>query len=141
MPASLAKCVGYVRTSSLANADGASHPRQKQRINKHCQSTGMKVVKFFTENKTGTEEVCTRPVFRNMIEYMMEAGISTIIVEDASRFARDLLAAEVSHKWLKSRGITLISAACPDQFIESTPTSNLVRQIVEVSPIFRVGVN
>ena len=53
-----------------------------------------------------------------------------IIVETASRFARDLMVQEVGHAKLRERGIDLIAADNPGSFIDDTPTAKLVRQVL-----------
>jgi DNA invertase Pin-like site-specific DNA recombinase len=57
-------------------------------------------------------------------------GARTIIVETASRFARDLMVQEVGHAKLRERGIDLIAADNPGSFIDGTPTAKLVRQVL-----------
>ena len=55
----------------------------------------------------------------------------TIIVENASRFARDLdRRRRPGHAMLKAQGIALIAADDPDAFTADTPTARLVRQIL-----------
>jgi DNA invertase Pin-like site-specific DNA recombinase len=56
--------------------------------------------------------------------------VRTIIVETASRFARDLMVQEVGHAKLRERGIDLIAADSPGSFIDDTPTTKLVRQVL-----------
>jgi hypothetical protein len=46
-----------------------------------------------------------------------------VLVEDASRFARDLIVQLTGDDYLKKLGITLIAANAPDHFLEDTPTS------------------
>ena len=53
----------------------------------------------------------------------MSNGVSTIIVENASRFARDLIVQETGHEMLKARGIDLIAADSPASFVADTPTA------------------
>ena len=57
-------------------------------------------------------------------------GVRTIVVETANRFARDLMVQEVGFAMLKERGITLIAADSPDAFLDDTPTSRLIRQVL-----------
>ena len=54
----------------------------------------------------------------------------TIIVETASRFARDLIVQETGWQFLKDAGITLIAADSPDAFLDDTPTAVMIRQIL-----------
>ena len=62
--------------------------------------------------------------------YAAGNGVRTIIVETASRFARDLMVAEVGFKMLRDRGIDLIAADNPTTFLDDGPTSILIRQIL-----------
>jgi DNA invertase Pin-like site-specific DNA recombinase len=65
-----------------------------------------------------------------MLERIEGNGVRTIIVETASRFARDLMVQEVGHAKLRERGIDLIAADNPGSFIDDTPTAKLVRQVL-----------
>jgi DNA invertase Pin-like site-specific DNA recombinase len=65
-----------------------------------------------------------------MLERIEGNGVRTIIVETASRFARDLMVQEVGHAKLRERGIDLIAADNPSSFIDDTPTAKLVRQVL-----------
>jgi DNA invertase Pin-like site-specific DNA recombinase len=57
-------------------------------------------------------------------------GVRTIIVETASRFARDLIVAETGFRRLRDAGITLIAADAPNSFLDDTPTSAFIRQVL-----------
>jgi DNA invertase Pin-like site-specific DNA recombinase len=65
-----------------------------------------------------------------MLERIEGNGARTIIVETASRFARDLMVQEVGHAKPRERGIDLIAADNPRSFIDDTPTAKLVRQVL-----------
>ena len=67
-----------------------------------------------------------------MMEKLLANGVRTIVVETASRFARDIVVQEVGYRMLKERGITLIAADKPDAFLDDTPTAKMVRQILGV---------
>ena len=58
------------------------------------------------------------------------SGVRTIIVETASRFARDLMVQEAGHEKLRERGINLIAADNPSWFLDDTPTAKLVGQVL-----------
>jgi DNA invertase Pin-like site-specific DNA recombinase len=72
------------------------------------------------------------PGFAAMLERIEGNGVRTVIVETASRFARDLMVQEVGHAKLRERGIDLswIAADNPSSFIDDTPTAKLVRQVL-----------
>jgi hypothetical protein len=50
--------------------------------------------------------------------------------ETASRFARDLIVAETGFRHLRDAGITLIAADAPNSFLDDTPTSAFIRQVL-----------
>ena len=51
-------------------------------------------------------------------------------MENASRFARDLIVQETGVAMLKAQGFTLIAVDDPDAFTADTPTAQMVRQIL-----------
>ena len=65
-----------------------------------------------------------------MLAYVASNGARTIIVETASRFARDLMVQEVGFAKLQALGIKLVAADSPHSFLDDTPTSKLIRQIL-----------
>ena len=54
----------------------------------------------------------------------------TVLVETASRFARELMVAEIGWKRLKDLGVELIAVDSPQMFLDDTPTARLVRQML-----------
>jgi DNA invertase Pin-like site-specific DNA recombinase len=76
---------------------------------------------------SGADPIDTRPGFAAMLERIEGNGVRTIIVETASRFARDLMVQEVGHAKLCERGF---AADNPSSFIDETPTAKLVRQVL-----------
>jgi DNA invertase Pin-like site-specific DNA recombinase len=79
---------------------------------------------------SGADPIADRPGFKAMLDRIAGNGVRTIIVETASRFARDLMVQEVGHARLRERGIDLIAADDPGSFIDDTPTAKLVRQVL-----------
>jgi DNA invertase Pin-like site-specific DNA recombinase len=65
-----------------------------------------------------------------MLNHIAGNGVRTIIVETASRFARDLIVQETGWRMLRDAGITLIAADSPDAFLDDTPTAVMIRQIL-----------
>jgi DNA invertase Pin-like site-specific DNA recombinase len=57
-------------------------------------------------------------------------GIKVLVFSDQSRLSRDIIVQESSYRLLSSRGYSLISSENPNSFLEDTPTSNLIRQIM-----------
>jgi DNA invertase Pin-like site-specific DNA recombinase len=79
---------------------------------------------------SGADHIETRAGFAAMLAYIATNGARTIIVETASRFARDLMVQEVGFAKLQVLGIKLVAADSPHSFLDDTPTSKLIRQIL-----------
>src|SRR4051795_4813400 len=88
------------------------------------------VDEFYDPAVSGGDPVESRPGFIAMLKRIEGNGVRTIIVETASRFARDLMVQEVGYAMLTERGIELIAADSPQSFIEDTPTARLIRQVL-----------
>ena len=56
--------------------------------------------------------------------------VGVILVENASRFARDLAVQLTGHELLRGRGIELVPVDAPSYFTDPSPTAELVRQIL-----------
>jgi DNA invertase Pin-like site-specific DNA recombinase len=125
--------ISYLRTSSAANvgADKDSDRRQREAIQAFARRAGYELVgEFYDAAVSGADAIERRPGFAAMLERIESNGARTIIVETASRFARDLMVQEVGHAKLRERGIDLIAADNPGSFIDDTPTAKLVRQVL-----------
>ena len=97
----------------------------------YAKSAGVEIVEeYYDEAVSGADMIDTRPGFAAMLERLLANGVRMIVVETASRFARDLMVQEVGYAMLKERGITLIAADRPDAFLDDTPTSVMIRQIL-----------
>jgi DNA invertase Pin-like site-specific DNA recombinase len=125
--------ISYLRTSSAANVgvDKDSDCRQREAIQAFARRAGYELLaEFYDAAVSGADPIDSRPGFAAMLERIEGNGVRTIIVETASRFARDLMVQEVGHAMLRERGIDLIAADSPGSFIDDTPTAKLVRQVL-----------
>lgn len=129
------KAVGYLRTSSAANVgeDKDSHKRQFAAIQSYAKRAGyvIELPPYYDQAVSGADPIDARPGFRTLLAYLADnSDVRTILVESASRFARDLAVQLTGHSLLKARGIDLIPVDAPDHFIDETPTATMVRQIL-----------
>lgn len=127
--------IAYLRTSSAANTgeDKDSAKRQRAAIAAYAKAAKIEIVEeYYDEAISGADHVDTRPGFKSMLERLLSNGVRTVVVETASRFARDLLVQEIGFAMLKERGVALIAADKPDAFLDDTPTARMVRQILGV---------
>jgi hypothetical protein len=125
--------IGYMRTSSAANVGEGkdSEVRQRKPIQTYANRAGYKIVDWQSDPAvSGADPIDVRPGFAAVLEKIAGNGVSTIIVETANRFARDLMVQEAGYERLRSAGITLIAADEPDSFVDDSPTAVLVRQIL-----------
>ena len=127
------KVCGYYRTSSKSSSgdDKDSGKRQKHSVHSFCKSKNWEIVnEFWDKGVSGTLDVLNRPSFLEMLNYCEEYGIDTIVFESSSRLSRDLICMETGFQYLSSLGYTLISVDSPKTFVENTPTSVLIRQVL-----------
>jgi len=129
------KAVAYLRTSSAANVgeDKDSHKRQLAAIETYAKRAGYEVVlpPFYDAAVSGADHVTARAGFNNALAFIAgHPDVRTILVETASRFARDLVVQLTGHSLLKSLGIGLIPVDAPDHFTDETPTAIMVQQIL-----------
>jgi DNA invertase Pin-like site-specific DNA recombinase len=129
----LTKAIAYFRTSSETNVgqDKDSLKRQREAVAKFAKAAGYELIAEYSDDGVkGADPVDQRPGFAAMMEHIAGNGVRTIIVETASRFARDLIVQETGWRFLKDAGITLIAADSPDAFLDETPTAVMIRQIL-----------
>ena len=127
------KICGYYRTSSKSSSgdDQDSGKRQKHSVHSFCKSKNWEIGnEFWDKGVSGTLDVLNRPSFLEMLNYCEEYGIDTIVFENSSRLSRDLICMETGFQYLSSLGYTLISVDSPETFVENTPTSVLIRQVL-----------
>lgn len=126
--------VAYMRTSSASNVgeDKDSAKRQRAAIGSYAKSAGVAIVaEFYDAAVRGGDPIDTRTGFAELLAYLKDhPETRTIIVENATRFARDLIVQETGFAILRDRGIELIAADSPASFLEDGPTAILIRQIL-----------
>jgi DNA invertase Pin-like site-specific DNA recombinase len=128
------KAIAYLRTSSAANVgeDKDSEKRQRAAIDGFAAQHGFTVVEqFYDEAVPGSIAVQDREQFAAMLDRIEGNGVRAVIVEDASRFARDLLVQEAGIALLLARDVKLYAANTGDELTDtSDPMRKMVRQIV-----------
>jgi DNA invertase Pin-like site-specific DNA recombinase len=125
--------VAYYRTSSAANvgADKDSERRQREAVVAYAKGAKLDVTaEFYDAAVSGADPVDIRENFVRMLAYCAEHEISIVLVENASRFARDLAVQLTGHALLRGRGIELVPVDAPTYFTDPTPTAEMVRQIL-----------
>jgi DNA invertase Pin-like site-specific DNA recombinase len=128
----LTKAVAYLRTSSAANvgADKDSDKRQRQAIESFAKRAGFELVdSYYDAAVSGTDAIESRPGFAALLDRIEGNGVRTVIVEDASRFARDLIIQELGILTLVSRSVRVLTANGDDLTNTDDPFKIAMRQI------------
>jgi DNA invertase Pin-like site-specific DNA recombinase len=126
------EAVAYLRTSSAANvgADKDSDQRQRAAIGAFAKSRRFAVVDEFNDAAvSGADPIDSRPGFAALLDRIEGNGVRTVIVEDASRFARDLIIQELGILALIRRGVRVLTAGGDDLTDTSDPSRVMMRQI------------
>ena len=127
------QAVAYYRTSSATNVgdDKDSLNRQRDAVMVYAKRNGITVVKeFYDAAVSGADPIDERPGFSDFLKRIQGNGVGVVLVEDPTRFARDLTVQLTGHELLKTHGVELVPVNCPDHFREDTPTAVLVRQVL-----------
>jgi DNA invertase Pin-like site-specific DNA recombinase len=126
------KAVAYMRTSSATNvgADKDSERRQRSAIEAYAKRAGLVVLEWFYDPAvSGADPIEVRPGFSALLDRIEGNGVRVVLIEDASRFARDLIAQELGIVVLVSRGVRVITANGDDLCDTSDPSRVMMRQI------------
>ena len=129
------KALAYLRTSSTANVGGDSDVRQRAAIEAYVAARGDVVIvgRFYDAAVSGADPVENRPGFAAMLDRIEGNGVRLVIVEDASRFARDLVAQELGLLVCQQLGVKIVTANGEDLTEASDPTRIMMRQIAGAS--------
>lgn len=125
--------VAYYRTSSATNVgnDKDSLKRQQDAVHAYARAHRLEIIQeFYDAAVGGADPVQSREGFDAMLAYLLANGARIVLVESASRFARDLVVQITGHALLKRHGIELIPVDAPAHFTEDTPTAIMVRAVL-----------
>lgn len=127
--------VGYLRTSSAANvgAEKDSDKRQRAAIQRFCKAAGYVIADddwFYDEAVSGADPLGTRAGWSKLMMRILGNGVRTVIVEDASRFARELMVQEQGILELRKAGVTVLTASGDDLTASNDPGRTMIRQIM-----------
>jgi DNA invertase Pin-like site-specific DNA recombinase len=79
---------------------------------------------------SGADPIDSRPGLTAALAHIASNGVKIIIVETASRFARDLMVQEVGFAKLRELGVDLVAADSPQAFLDNGPTAKVIRQVL-----------
>ena len=120
----------YLRVSGRGQIDGDGFERQLIAIKQYAAANGIKIVKVFREEGvSGTTDWDDREAFAEMMALLLTNGTRTVLVENLSRLARDLLVQESIITDFRNKRLELVSVAEPD-LDGNDPTRVLMRQML-----------
>ena len=128
----LVKAASYLRTASAAGVgpDKDSDKHQRAAIAAFAKTAGFDLVAEFDDPAvSGVDPIETRPGFAALLDRIESNGVRTVIVEDANRFARDLMTQELGILPLINRGVRVLTAGGDDRTDSSAATRIMMRQI------------
>ena len=129
------KAFAYLRTSSAANVgtDRDSDKRQREAIASYATHARIEVVaEFYDAAVSGADPIEGRPGFKALLERILGNGVRTVIVEDASRFARTLMTQEAGIAMLVGLGVRVLTSRGDDLTDSDDEMRVAMRQIVGV---------
>jgi DNA invertase Pin-like site-specific DNA recombinase len=109
----LVEAVGYLRTSSSSNVgdDKDSGKRQRRKIEAFAKRTSFIVVDWFEDVAvSGNDDITARPGFAKLLDRIEANGVRTVLIEDATRFARKLMTQELGIIALAERRVTVLTS-------------------------------
>lgn len=127
------KAVSYLRVSGNGQRFGDGFPRQRDTVSQFSKRHGFGVVEEFSDTGvSGTTELADRPGLAALLDRVESNGVKTVLVENASRLARDLLIQEVIIGRFREAGVHVIAADSGTDLTVSDddPTRKLIRQVL-----------
>jgi DNA invertase Pin-like site-specific DNA recombinase len=130
MLGSMKTAYAYLRVSGKGQIEGDGFERQLLAIQKYAVAYGIEIVKVFREEGvSGTTDWDDREAFGEMMALLLSNGTRTVLVENLSRVARDLMVQESVISDFRRKGLELVSVSEPD-LCGDDPSRVLMRQIL-----------
>jgi DNA invertase Pin-like site-specific DNA recombinase len=133
----LIQAVAYYRTSSATNVgdDKDSLERQRVAVSAFAKRHGYQVgEEFYDPAVSGADAIEDRPGFTALLDLIEGNGVRTVIVEDVSRFAREMKAHVLGIALLRERGVRLLSAVDGQNLTEET--DEMTEGMVTIMAVF-----
>jgi DNA invertase Pin-like site-specific DNA recombinase len=124
------KALAYLRTSSATNVGGDSPERQRRAIHAYAAGNGIEVEgEFYDAAVRGADPVEGRPGFAAMLARIEGNGVRLVLVEDPSRFARELIPQELGVLVMQRLGVRVVTASGEDLTNSTDPSRVMMRQV------------
>lgn len=129
--------VAYFRTSSASNIGDHKDSLKRQRAtveafaHRQCYEI---LGDFYDAAVSGVDAIEDRPGFAALLDRIENNGVRTVIVEDVSRFAREMKAHVLGIALLRERGVRLLSASDGQNLTEDT--DEMTEGMVTIMAVF-----
>lgn len=122
----------YYRVSGIGQKDGDGFTRQQSAVSAFAATIGAEVKREFRDCFTGSKDGLDRPDLNELLLAIETNGVRLVLVENATRLARDLMVGEIILQEFKKLGVKVVSV---DGGVDLTvgnndPTAKLIRQIL-----------
>jgi DNA invertase Pin-like site-specific DNA recombinase len=127
------KAVSYLRVSGKGQVDGDGFPRQRDAIARYARQHGIEVsAEYRDEGVSGTRDLENRDGLRDLITRLRTNGVRLVLVENATRLARDLMVSEIILRECRELGVSVIAADSGTDLTvgDDDPTRKLIRQVL-----------
>ena len=126
------KAVAYMRCSGLGQNKGDTWNRQSEAINSYAKGRSLDIVWEFRDvGVSGTKDLESRPGLAALLERVKSDEIQVVLVENATRLARDLMVSEIILQQLNKAGAKVIAAESGTDLSDNDdPTCVLIRQVL-----------
>ena len=126
------KAVAYMRCSGLGQNKGDTWNRQSEAITSYAKGRSLNIVEEFRDiGVSGTKDLDNRPGLADLLERVKAENIEIVLVENATRLARDLMVSEIILQELNKAGARVIAAESGTDLSDNDdPTCVLIRQVL-----------
>lgn len=129
------KAIIYLRTSSAANVEGDSPYRQNDAVMAYAGRNRIEVVACYWDAAvSGADFIRAREGFTAMVEQARADGIDMLLVENATRFARDIHVQCDGLRALRDQGLRLIDASTGTDM--TNPSDPMQKAMIEMAGVF-----
>jgi DNA invertase Pin-like site-specific DNA recombinase len=119
--------------SSSGQRFGDGFPRQRAAVNRYVKENGYQLLEEFSDaGVSGATDLDDRPGLAALLDRVESNGVKTVLIENASRLARDLMVQEVILGRFHEAGVRVIAAdSGTDMSVaDGDPTRTLIRQVL-----------
>jgi DNA invertase Pin-like site-specific DNA recombinase len=127
------KAVSYLRVSGKGQLEGDGFDRQRDTIARYAKQADLDICEEFREEGvSGTNDLDDRPSMGALLDRLESNGVRLVLVENASRLARDLMVQEIILDRFRKLSVQVIEADGGNELTaaDDNPTKTLIRQIL-----------